>query len=240
MRPTITLWPQADCDDSEPRLAALRGEIDRLDDALLQLVERRLGLSLEVAALKDRGDGRLKLRPRREAEIIGRLRARRGLATPDLIADVWRELLAHGLQAQTATELVLWANLDPPRLREQARRRFGWAAPILWTSTPEEALNRACRREAVAVIENSASNPWWLRLAKEPSLSLFGAIGLAGEGAGAFLVGRVAVEDVAVDQRYEVIDERDLSARLDRGERIDVIRSAGALRLCHLPAGAAR
>ena len=233
MRPNITLWPKADCDGAAPRLAALRGEIDRLDDALLELVERRLGLSLEIAALKERGDGRLKLRPRREAEIVDRLTARRGLATPDLIAHVWRELLSHGLQAQTKTELVLWGNLDPAALREQVHRRFGWAAPILWTRTPGEALDRACRGEAIAVIENSPFNPWWPRLVREPGLTIFGATRLAGGEIGAFLVGRIAAEDVAQDQRYLVLDERDVRDRLERGERIEVIRSSGTLRLCH-------
>jgi chorismate mutase len=234
MRPTITLRPKADCDDAGPRLAALRGEIDRLDDALLELVERRLGFSLEIAALKDRGDGRLKLRPRREAEIVARLGARAGLATPDLIAHIWRELLSHGLQAQATTELVLWADRDPAALGEQVHRRFGWAAPVLWSPTPGEALDRACRREAIAVIENSPSDPWWLRLAREPSLTIFGATRLAGGEIGAFLVGRIAPDDVAEDQCYQVLAERDLRDRLDRGERIDVLRSAGALRLCHV------
>ena len=55
-----------------PNLDALRSEIDRIDDALLELVEQRLAASLAIAARKDAdGDRLLKLRPRREARRHG-------------------------------------------------------------------------------------------------------------------------------------------------------------------------
>jgi chorismate mutase len=235
MRNTITLWPEGGS-DGVARLKMLRKEIDGLDDALLELVERRLELSLKISALKEKDDGRLKLRPRREAGIVGRLTARGRRATPELIAHLWRELMSHGLQAQARTELALWGKLDPDSLREQVRRRFGWAAPIVWAREPGDALDRACRSETVAVIENSPFNSWWTRLADEPGLSIFDTIPIAGGGIGAFMIGRVAPEDVPGDQRYCVLDAEILKDRLDRGDRIEAVAAAGALRLCHMPA----
>jgi chorismate mutase len=237
MRPTITPWPKGGSDIAAPRLDTLREKIDRLDDALLELVERRLSLSLEISALKDRDDARLKLRPRREAEVVRRLTGRGGLATPDLIAHLWRELLSHGLQVQKRTELVLWGKLDPYALLDQVHRRFGWAAPVVQAQTPEDALDQASRCEAIAVIENSPFSHWWLGLANDPALTIFGATRSAGGEIGAFLVGRVALEDVADDECYEVVEEQDLQPRLDGGECIEILRSAGSFRLCQVMAG---
>src|SRR5437773_12312246 len=89
-------------------LAALRAELDRIDDQILDLIERRLAASAEIAALKDaEGDRHLKLRPRRQAEILERLKSRANRAEPELVDKVWREIMAHSLQAQAHTELVL-------------------------------------------------------------------------------------------------------------------------------------
>ncbi|MET1111813.1 MAG: chorismate mutase [Allosphingosinicella sp.] len=232
MRPTLTIWPSSGLKDCERGLPQLRREIDRLDDDLLELVERRLALSHQVAAAKREDGGRLKLRPRREADIVERLAARSRLANRDLIAHLWRELLGHGLQAQARTELVLWAKVDSTLLHEQVRHRFGWAAPIVWAATPESALEQANRREAIAVIENSPFHSWWLELPDYPSLAIFESTGGGGAIDG-FLVGRVAPEDIADDQRYGILDKDEAQDRLAAGERIDVIRTAGSLSLCH-------
>jgi chorismate mutase len=64
-------------------LEALRREIDRIDDSLLDLIEQRLAASDSVAALKQsEGDGRLKLRPAREAAVLTRLVERADRASP--------------------------------------------------------------------------------------------------------------------------------------------------------------
>ena len=58
-------------------LAALRAELDGIDDQILDLIERRLAASVEIAAAKDaEGDRHLKLRPRRQTQILERLKAR--------------------------------------------------------------------------------------------------------------------------------------------------------------------
>jgi chorismate mutase len=230
MRDTITLWPER-----ARRLEQLRTQIDALDDALLDLVEQRLALSLKISALKDPEDGRLKLRPRREAGIVARLTARARLATPELIAQLWRELMSHSLQAQAPTELVLCAMLNPDSLRDQVRERFGWAAPIVWAQTPDEALDQAARREAIAVIEHSPFTDWWVRLAGERSLAIFAATRLADGGLGALIVGRIAAEDVPENHHFEILEEEMVQDRLERGEPVEAVAAAGALRLCRVP-----
>src|SRR5438105_7450255 len=124
-------------------LAALRAELDRIDDQILDLIDRRLAVSVEIAATKDaEGDRHLKVRPRRQAQIFQRLKARAPHAAPELVEGVWREIMAHSLQSQARTELVLAPSDHPELLEAQVRAHFGSAAPIRWaasTSAPSRS-----------------------------------------------------------------------------------------------------
>ena len=54
-------------------LAQLRGELDRIDDQILDLIEERLAASADIAARKDAdGDRHLKVRPKRQVHILDR------------------------------------------------------------------------------------------------------------------------------------------------------------------------
>lgn len=214
-------------------LGALRAEIDRLDDALLDLIDQRLAASHAVARQKQAtDDGRLKLRPRREAAIVERLAARAKLASPELVNHVWRELMSFSLQAQTRTEMVLCASRRPDALKEQVRDRFGWAAPVRWAATPAEALEAARSAEAVAVIEHDVDAAWWVDLKDEKSLTIFDALWDSEGRLDAAMVGRVAPEDITDDRHFAILDEDDLARRLAAGEPIRPVAVCGALRLC--------
>lgn len=173
-------------------LDTLRADIDRLDDQLLDLIEQRLAASAAVAALKEAAeDGRLKLRPRREAAVIARLTARAASAPPALVGQVWRALMGYGLQAQLRTEIVLHASGEHGELEREVRERFGWAAPIAWAATPAEALRAAREREAVAVVDIDALP----LLEGDDMLSIFDSLRRPDGSLRAVAVGRVAIED---------------------------------------------
>src|SRR3546814_12937523 len=88
-------------------LEGLRAQIYHLDHSLLDLIEQRLSACIAIAALKaNDASGTLKFRPRRETEIIGRLVGRADRASPQLVTHVWRELMAHCLQAQDRKSVV--------------------------------------------------------------------------------------------------------------------------------------
>ena len=180
---------------NEPTLDAARCAIDAVDDQLLDLIERRFDLSHQVAALKQADDGHLKIRPRRETEVLARLTARATTATPALIAHVWRELMAHSVQAQVPTTLILHAPASAVSgLGDRMRERFGRAAPILLAASPDEALDRARDGQAIAAIALDDSG-WWTRLSEEPALTIFDRIGSGSELT--LLVGRIDKADVA-------------------------------------------
>jgi chorismate mutase len=115
---------------TEPSLDALRREVDRIDDALIDLLRERMAVVARIAATKgDRERGRLALRPAREAAILRRLVER---ARPDgppavTIVRMWRELLAATARAQTPFA-VSCAGVGAERL---AREQFGAVVPVL-------------------------------------------------------------------------------------------------------------
>jgi 3-deoxy-7-phosphoheptulonate synthase len=221
--------------DTQPTaLDSLRAEIDRLDDAILTLIEQRLAASSAVAALKDaEADDRLKFRPRRQTEVIARLQQGAESAPAPLVGAVWRELMGHGLQAQARTSLILAGAVDRAVLEAHVRSHFGYAFPIAWAGSGAEALRRARDEEAVAVIAGPLPQ-------LEPALSVCDIVRASDGSAVAQAVGRIAVADCvpATPQPAPAPghDEPTLapgwtpdSWRLRKAEQMPIYPDAGAL-----------
>ena len=173
-------------------LAQLRGELDRIDDQILDLIERRLSASADIAARKDaEGDRHLKVRPKRQVHIVDRLKARSERAAPGLIEQVWREIMAHSLQAQALTELVLAPSDQPELLEARVRAYFGSAAPIRWAASTSHAIRSALVGEAIAIVPEPLP-------ASQGELRVFDILRTDDGKPVAYAVGRVAVEDLAL------------------------------------------
>jgi 3-deoxy-7-phosphoheptulonate synthase len=174
-------------------LAKLRAELDHIDDQILDLIERRLAASVEIAAAKDaEGDRHLKLRPRRQAQILERLKGRAERAEPELVEKVWREIMAHSLQSQAETELVLAPSDQPELLEAQVRAHFGSAAAICWAASTSHAIRSALRGEAVAIIPDPLPE-------SDGELRVFDIVKAEDGKAVAYAVGRVATTDIAIE-----------------------------------------
>jgi 3-deoxy-7-phosphoheptulonate synthase len=174
-------------------LAAMRAELDRIDDQMLDLIERRLAASAEIAAQKDaEGDRHLKLRPRRQAQILDRLKSRAERAGPELVEKVWREIMAHSLQAQAETELILAPSDEPELLEARVRAHFGSAAAIRWAASTSHAIRSALRGEAVAIIPEPLPEA-------EGELRVFDILKAEDGTIIAYAAGRVAAEEISVE-----------------------------------------
>jgi 3-deoxy-7-phosphoheptulonate synthase len=88
--------------DAMASLEECRQAIDRLDDAILSLLSRRLAAVERVGTIKRR-DGMAARQPRREASLLARLsrRADSGLA-PDEVVTIWQAVLAVSRRRQEA------------------------------------------------------------------------------------------------------------------------------------------
>lgn len=224
--------------DGARQLERLRREIDGLDNQLLDLIERRLEASSAIAALKQgEGERWLRLRPRREEQIVARLTARARLAPPSLIGHVWRDLLSHSLQAQAPTLFVLHASGDRHRLLERMRERYGWAAAVRWVETPDEVAEIVRHDEAVGMIEIVPSSNWWTRLKDRGEVRIFDGIRGADGKFAAVLLGRVAEDDLSEQQSFRILDAQSMSSIAQRGEDIEQIAAFEDLRLCVMRPG---
>lgn len=103
-------------------LPVLRGELDRIDDAIHDLLIARAEIVQEVAGLR-----KAAFRPGREASILARLFARnRAPLRPEAIYRIWREIFASSLAMQTDFSVAVAG----PELAELARAHFGASVPL--------------------------------------------------------------------------------------------------------------
>ena len=160
--------PTPDTTPPPPTLGGIRGEIDRIDDAVLDLLERRMQLAAGIGGLKDAGQvDALKLRPDREAAVIQRLLTRADPANRRLALGVWREIMASGLSRQGELQVLVWGGAEPALVLDAARRRFGSSAQYRVVDTPAEALKTAAAENALAVLALGPTTAWWTRLAAQ-------------------------------------------------------------------------
>ena len=227
---------RAECEPGS-ELAALRSEIDRIDDALLDLVEQRLALTDRIAAQKQDGSI-LRLRPRREADVLARLEGRAAQLPSNTVDAIWRELMGLSVQAQQRIAIALYAPAQPIKVTNLVRQRFGSAAPILIGESPTETLDRARASDTIAIVELQPLSTWWIALCDDPALRIFDGLGDPGGRIAALAIGRIAPDSLLDDIAFPILTNSALQSRLDDGEPIRTLAAGGAMRLCLTEGGA--
>ncbi len=163
---------------SDESIDALRRDIDRLDDALHDLLMRRAELAERIGAAKRRdGAPRSFMRAGREARIMRHLLARHGGAfSSQAMVRIWREIISGTLSIEAPQSLVMAPACDETEAvlyRDGVRDYFGSATPL------------ALRPDAQAVLDDLESGAatigvlptprlgmgadWWQRLADRPA-----------------------------------------------------------------------
>src|SRR5688572_4347642 len=132
----------------------LRREIDRVDDELVALLQRRAALAQDIGRLKG---GAPAYRPERESQILNRVVQKPGALPAERIAAVFREVISacRGLE-----EAIRVSYLGPEgTFSEQAvRKHFGRAVEALPVPSVDEAFRRCeagAAQFAVVPAENS-------------------------------------------------------------------------------------
>jgi chorismate mutase/prephenate dehydratase len=131
----------------------LRGEIDRLDDELAALLQRRAAIARDIGARKG---GQPAYRPDRESEILRKVSAVEGVLPGERVAAVFREIIS---ACRGAEEAIRVSYLGPEgTFSEQAvRRHFGSAVEGLACVSVDEAFRR-CESGAVQFTVVPAEN----------------------------------------------------------------------------------
>lgn len=153
----------------KPSLADLRREIDRIDDALHDLIMQRSALTAEVAASKTGGTGAL--RPAREAAILRRLVARHKGAFPRaIVARIWRELISANTALQGPFAVAVLASREQDALAQVARAHYGQLTPILHFETASSVLRAVGDGSATLGLlplpQGGGKEPWWRLIAR--------------------------------------------------------------------------
>lgn len=110
-------------------LAALRREIDAIDDSLHDLIIERTKVVERVRNAK-RGE-KIKIRPAREAEILYRLMARHSGHFPKReLARIWRELIVATLRFEGPFSVAVYVGENGAEYSEMARDQYGSFTPM--------------------------------------------------------------------------------------------------------------
>jgi chorismate mutase / prephenate dehydratase len=144
-------------------LPVLRAELDRIDDAIQDLLIQRSGVVEHVA----RSGKPAAFRPGREASIIRRLLRRHQGSLPSVaLVRIWRELLAGTTAMQGEFSLAVCDPDHGAPVTQLAREHFGALTPLYTYPSPGQALVDVSRGiGAVAVLRYpSADDTWWMAL----------------------------------------------------------------------------
>src|ERR687889_2730415 len=138
-RPAMTQTPPHD-------LAALRAEIDRIDEAMHRLLMERGEIIDTLISVKKTSESGSAFRPGREAAMMRALAERHaGLLPLDTVEGIWRVIIATFtyVQAPYAVHADISGGDEP--MRDSARFHFGFSVPYLAHAGAAEVI------EAVAV-----------------------------------------------------------------------------------------
>lgn len=145
-------------------LDELRREIDGIDEALHDLLMRRVEIGKRVAEAKG-GDHGPYFRPGREAQIIRRLVARNEsfLNIPTLIR-FWREILSANLNMQTHVHAAVYMPAGAEKVYDLARDHCGISASIDCSDDASKVLDAVASGAAtLGVLPGIAMTDarWW-------------------------------------------------------------------------------
>lgn len=195
---------------SEDKLAAIRRQLDAIDDKLFDLLAERARKMAEVQAAKG-GSGGVLCRPGREMQILRRLTKRGGGPLPaDLVVRVWRDVMTSFTRLQGP--FAVGALNEPDWLGDLAQRHFGLGDAVrrvdgasrLFSMLADGAVN-----VAVFPSPEDSDAPWWTRIGRDGA-QVIARIPVDGTETqpGGLIVGKQAF-DPSGDDRFLLIVEFD-------------------------------
>jgi chorismate mutase len=116
-----------------PSLADLRKEIDRIDEAMHQLlIERGEIIDRLIAVKRSQDTGTSAFRPAREAEMMRRLVKRhKGMLPLDTVESIWRVIISTFTYVQTPFSVHADLSAGDALMRDSARFHFGFTVPFV-------------------------------------------------------------------------------------------------------------
>ena len=117
---------------ASPALAELRKEIDRIDEAMHQLLMERGEIIDRLIATKGTQESGSAFRPAREADMMRRLVQRHhGILPLDTAESIWRVIIATFTHVQAPFGVHADLSSGDALMRDSARFHFGFTVPFV-------------------------------------------------------------------------------------------------------------
>jgi chorismate mutase len=115
-----------------PALGDLRKEIDRIDEAMHQLLMERAEIIDRLIAVKRSQETGSAFRPAREAEMMRRLVKRhKGILPLDTVESIWRVIISTFTYVQAPFSVHADLSAGDALMRDSARFHFGFTVPFV-------------------------------------------------------------------------------------------------------------
>lgn len=197
---------------------ALRADVDRIDDALHDLIMRRAEVVERIGTLKVAAAQSL-LRPAREAEIVRRLIARhQGRFPKAVVVRVWREIISGMLALEGPHAVAVYMPDRGSGYLELARDHYGSYTPMTAVRSPGQVVRMVSEGSVTVGIvpmpDREVPEPWWVTLMGESAEvpRIIGRLPFAGPGAGrgegieALAIGQIVPEPTGYDRSWIALE----------------------------------
>lgn len=200
-------------------LAALRQNIDRIDEAIHRLLMERGEIIENLIATKAKQGGGSAFRPGREAEMMRRLVQRhKGLLPIDTVESIWRIIIGTFTYVQAKYSAHVDVSAGDAAMRDSARFHFGFSVPFLPHHGPQAVID-AVEQSAgdlglLRVVTGVGDGAWWMRLTDPAAPKIIARLPFVDRpdhpaGIPLFVVSKPLAEAAAVDVQL-------FAARIDR------------------------
>jgi chorismate mutase len=155
-------------------LAALRAEIDRIDEAMHRLLMERGEIIDRLIAVKKTSESGSAFRPGREASMMRALSGRhRGLLPLDTAESIWRVIIATFTYVQAPYGVHADVSGGDAPMRDSARFHFGFTVPYQAHPSAAAVIAAVARSRGDLGIfrldQGASAGAWWRELAGEGS-----------------------------------------------------------------------
>src|SRR6202165_1112016 len=150
-----------------PSLDDLRKEIDRIDEAMHQLLMERAEIIDRLIAVKRSQETGSAFRPLREAEMMRRLVKRhKGILPLDTVESIWRVIISTFTFVQAPFSVHADLSAGDALMRDSARFHFGFVVPYVSHFSAQAAVEALAKSKGdlALVSATSSRTPWWIAL----------------------------------------------------------------------------
>jgi chorismate mutase len=186
-------------------LAALRAEIDHIDETMHGLLMQRGEIIDRLIAVKQTQETGSAFRPAREAEMMRRLVDRHhGILPLDTVESIWRVIISSFTYVQAPFSVHADLTDSPAAMRDSARFHFGFTVPFVahTGAAGVVAAVSESRGDLGLVNAEAGGSAWWAALEFDSAPKIIARLPFVDRadhpaGLPVFVISRVAAEAMA-------------------------------------------